>query len=579
VAASVQAHASARNLTGGRLVVESLRALGVRFMFGVPGGQTLAITDAVRDTNDIRFVTTRHEGAAACMADAIGRLTGGPGVCIATTGPGATNLLTGIGGAFRDSSPVIAITCNNRLADLDRDDAQAADHIAIFRPLVKWAKLVVDVRTIPQVLEEAFIRATSGCPGPVLLDFARDVLEGAADSRLFDVARRSARVTGAVRERVSGDSSRIAEAARILKGASKPTMWLGNGAKLSGCGAEALKLASKLDMPIVTTFNGIGVAPTTNPLVYGALSRMGTELSSRVLADTDVLLAVGNSLNAISTSRWSLKLPETIVQVDIEPTTLGRYYAAQTLGIVGDALATLATLNERLKGQPQDVHAAKARHDRLSRLSALRQEWWRTAKVHAPAKAGVISPDVLIQVVRKAAPDDTIAVFDAGNPGVWSYLWEVTETGGYMKPVGFGNMGFGVPAAIAAKLQRPEKPVIAFVGDGSLGMTLGELETVAREDLPLCIVVMNDRSYGNIRQEQIVHFGGRTIGVDFTDVDYAAIARASGLAGVRVREAAELSEAVREALKSGKPTLVEAMIDRDVNAWTYPSFRRYEPGD
>jgi acetolactate synthase-1/2/3 large subunit len=364
-----------------------------------------------------------------------------------------------------------------------------------------------------------------------------------------------------------------------LKGASKPTMWLGNGAKLSGCGAEALKLASKLDMPIVTTFNGIGVAPTTNPLVYGALSRMGTELSSRVLADTDVLLAVGNSLNAISTSRWSLKLPETIVQVDIEPTTLGRYYAAQTLGIVGDALATLATLNERLKAQPQDVHAAKARHDRLSRLSALRQEWWRTAKVHAPAKAGVISPDVLIQVVRKAAPDDTIAVFDAGNPGVWSYLWEVTETGGYMKPVGFGNMGFGVPAAIAAKLQRPEKPVIAFVGDGSLGMTLGELETVAREDLPLCIVVMNDRSYGNIRQEQIVHFGGRTIGVDFTDVDYAAIARASGLAGVRVREAAELSEAVREALKSGKPTLVEAMIDRDVNAWTYPSFRRYEPGD
>lgn len=142
---AVQIQASGQNHTGGRLVVESLRALGVRFMFGVPGGQTLAITDAVRELNDLRFVTTRHEGAAACMADAIGRLTGNPGVCIATTGPGATNLLTGIGGAFRNSSPVIAITCNNRLPDLDRDDAQAADHVAIFRPLVKWAKLVVDV--------------------------------------------------------------------------------------------------------------------------------------------------------------------------------------------------------------------------------------------------------------------------------------------------------------------------------------------------------------------------------------------------------------------------------------------------
>jgi acetolactate synthase I/II/III large subunit len=574
-----QAHASAQKPTGGRLVVESLRALGVRFMFGVPGGQTLAITDAVRDANDIRFVTTRHEGAAACMADAIGRLTGSPGVCIATTGPGATNLLTGIGGAFRDSSPVIAITCNNRLADLDRDDAQGADHIAIFRSLVKWAKLVVDVKTIPQVIEEAFIRATSGCPGPVLLDFARDVLEGGADSKLFEVSRRSARLIGTARERVSGDPSRIAEAARLLKSASKPTIWLGNGAKLSRCGAEALKLASQLDMPIITTFNGIGAVPTTDPLVYGALSRMGTELSSRVLADTDVLLAVGNSFNAISTSRWSLKLPETIIQVDIEPTTLGRYYAAQTFGIVGDALGTLAALNESLKAQSEDVGAAKARQDRFAKLSPLRREWWRTAREPAPAKAGVISPDVLMQVVRKAAPDDTIAVFDAGNPGVWSYLWEVTETGGYMKPVGFGNMGFGVPAAIAAKLQSPEKPVIAFVGDGSLGMTLGELETIAREDLPLCIVVMNDRSYGNIRQEQIVHFGGRTIGVDFTDVDYAAVARASGLAGVRVNDAGALSEAIREALKRQKPTLVEAMIDRDVNAWTYPSFRRYELGD
>jgi acetolactate synthase-1/2/3 large subunit len=566
-------------VSGGRLVVESLAALGVRFVFGVPGGQTLAITDALRDANQIRFVTARHEGAAACMADAIGRLTSMPGVCIATTGPGATNMITGIGGAFRDSSPVIAIACNNRLADLDKDDAQAADHIAIFRPLVKWAKLVVDARTIPQVMEEAFIRATTGCPGPVLIDFARDVLEARVDARLLEDARQSERLVALGNARTGGDAARVAAAANMLRNARRPTMWLGNGAKLSGAGGEALRVAARLDMPMITTFNGIGAVATTDPLVYGPLSRMGTELSSRVLSDTDVLLAVGNSFNAISTSRWSLKLPEQIIQVDIEPSMLGRYYAAKTFGVLGDARAVLSALADELATVEFEGGHAGERRKRLAQLAEARERWWRTASQSDARKAGTISPDVVMGVVRKIAPDDTITIFDAGNPGVWSYLWEITSPGTYMKPVGFGNMGFAVPAAIAAKLERPDQPVLAFVGDGSLGMTLGELETVAREKLPVCIVVMNDRGYGNIRQEQIVHFSGRTIGVDFTDVDYSSIAKASGLEGIRVDSAEALKEAVAAAFASRRPWLVEALIDPEVNAWTFPLFRRYEIGD
>ena len=574
------ATSSEGSVTGGQLVVESLQALGVRFVFGVPGGQTLAITDALRDSNPIRFIAARHEGAAACMADAIGRLTMNPGVCLATTGPGATNMITGIGGAFRNSSPVIAITCNNRLADLDKDDAQAADHIAIFRPLVKWAKLVVDARTIPQAVEEAYIRATTGCPGPVLLDFARDVLEAKLERRLLGGARRSERLVAGARERAGGDRARIAEAARILRQAHRPTLWLGNGTKLSDAGEAALALARALDMPVITTFNGIGAVTTTDPIVYGPLSRMGTELSSRVLADTDVLLAVGNSFNAISTARWSLKLPAQIVQVDIDPTILGRYYADRTLGILGDARAVLSALAGELAEAAADGEAGAARRKRLAGLAEARQSWWRKAsETGGDTHAGVIAPDAVMAVVRKVTPKDAIAVFDAGNPGVWSYLWEITSPGTYLKPVGFGNMGFAVPAAIAAKLERPDEPVIAFVGDGSLGMTLGELETVAREKLPICIVVMNDRGYGNIRQEQIVHFAGRTVGVDFTDVNYAAVARASGLEGVRVDTAEALSEAVQAAFASQRPWLVEALIDPEVNAWTFPLFRRYEIGD
>jgi acetolactate synthase-1/2/3 large subunit len=563
-------------LTGGQLVVETLRALGVDAVFGVPGGQTLAITDAILDHSDIRFVTARHEGAAACMADAVGRLTGRPGVCLATTGPGATNLLTGVGGAFRDSSPVIVITCNNRLPDLDRDDAQAADHVAIFRPLVKWAKLVAHPGTIVQSLQEAYLRATTGCPGPVLVDFARDALESSLDPKLLDAVPATETVAAAARERSPGDPDRVRAAADLLAGAERPVLWLGNGTKLSSAGDAALALAERLDMPVITTFNGIGAVATTHPLVYGALSRMGTELSTRVLADADVVLAVGNSLNAISTGRWTLELPPSIIQVDVDPATVGRYYAARTLGVVGDARAVLIALRDAVGEDPAAEAAAGRRRERLATLADARAEWWDRAAGAVESQPGTISPDAVVRVVRDAVPDDTIAVFDAGNPGVWSYLWEIREPGTYLKPVGFGNMGFAVPAAVGAGVVAPDTPIVAFVGDGSLGMSLGELETLAREQTNACVVVMNDSGYGNIRQEQLVHYGDRTIGVDFAEVNYADVAKACGVDAVRVTDDSGLGDAVRSAIGRPGPFLVEAVIDPDVNAWTFPLFQQYE---
>jgi acetolactate synthase-1/2/3 large subunit len=567
---------STKTLTGGELVVETLRALGVEAVFGVPGGQTLSITDAILDCSDVRFVTARHEGAAACMADAVGRMTGKPGVCIATTGPGATNLLTGVGGAFRDSSPVLVLTCNNRLPDLDRDDAQAADHIAIFRPLVKWAKLVSHPGTIVQILQEAYLRATTGCPGPVLVDFARDVIEADLDPSLLAAVQPTAAITGLARERTPGDPERVRAAADLLANAERPVLWAGNGVKLSRAGDAVLALAERLRMPVVTTFNGIGAVPTTHPLVYGALSRMGTELSTRVLAGADVVLAVGNSLNAISTGRWTIEMPERIVQVDVDPTTVGRYYAPRTLGVLGDARAVLEALAAAVGDGDRHGNAA-ARERRLAELAEARADWWQRAAEPASAQPGTISPDAIVRVVRDAVPDDTIAVFDAGNPGVWSYVWEIRKAGTYLKPVGYGNMGFALPAAIGASVAAPETPIVAFVGDGSLGMSLGELETLAREQTRACIVVMNDSGYGNIRQEQLVHYGeDRTIGVDFCEVNYAEIARACGVDAVRVTDEAALAEAVRAAVQKPGPFVVEAVQDPAVNAWTFPLFRQYE---
>lgn len=562
-------------MTGGQLVVETLRTLGVEVVFGVPGGQTLAITDAILDEPQIRFVTARHEGAAACMADAVGRMTGRPAACLSTTGPGATNLLTGVGGAFRDSSPVIVITCNNRLADLDRDDAQAADHVAIFRPLVKWARLVSHPSAIVQVLQEAWLRATTGCPGPVLVDFARDVLEGSVDAS-SSRARLGDGPPSEPQGRVSGDPVRVQQAAATLAAADSPVLWLGNGAKLAGAGDAALALARALDMPIITTFNGIGAVPTTDEHVFGPLSRMGTELSTRVLDGADMVLAIGNSLNAISTSRWTLELPETIIQVDLDPTVIGRYYSATTTGIVGDAVAVLEGLATAVQASALSPTPAAARRERLKQLEDARRDWWERAAEGGSSSEGTISPDAVVRTVRMASPDETIAIFDAGNPGVWSYLWEIRRAGTYLKPVGFGNMGFAVPAAIGVGVVAPEAPIVAFVGDGSLGMTLGELETLAREQTPACIVVMNDSGYGNIRQEQLIHYGERTIGVDFGEVDYAAVARACGVPATRVTYEDALADAVEQGLRQPGPFLVEAIIDPEANAWTFPLFRQFE---
>lgn len=570
---------STKTLTGGELVVETLAALGVEAVFGVPGGQTLAITDAILDRSEMRFVTARHEGAAACMADAVGRMTGKPGVCIATTGPGATNLLTGVGGAFRDSSPVLVLTCNNRLPDLGRDDAQNADHVAIFQPLVKWAKLVSHPSTIVQIVQEAFLKATTGNPGPVLIDFARDVIEAELDASMLDAVAPTAAMTALERERSAGDPARVRLVAERLRAAERPVLWLGNGAKLSGAGEAALRLAEQLDIPVITTFNGMGVVPTTHPNVFGALTRMGTELSSRALAGADLLLAVGNSMNAISTGRWSMQLPEQIVQVDVDAFTVGRYYGPRTTSVLGDARAVLEQLTAATAGDAADG-AAAARTARLAELATARTDWLRRTATCAESQPNTVGPDAIMRVVRDAVPDETIAVFDAGNPGVWSYLWPIRAVDTYLKPVGFGNMGFAVPAAVGASTVAPETPIVAFVGDGSLGMSLGELETLARERTNAVIVVMNDSGYGNIRQEQRVHYGDtRTIGVDFGEVDYAAVARACGVEAVRVTDEAALAEAVATAIAKPGPFVVEVVQDPEINAWTYPLFASYELED
>lgn len=556
-------------MTGGELLVECLRRSGVRWIYGIPGGQTLAIMDALYAQGAIRFVTTRHEGAAACMADAYGRLTGQAGVCLATTGPGATNLLTGVGGAYRDSSPVVVLVANNRVQHLGHDDAQAADHVAIFRPLTKASAAVYHPADIAPKVRWALATATSGCPGPVLLDFARDVLEGEADPGALD----GFRLPPPSRPAPSPDA--IARIISHLVEAERPVIWAGNGVKLARAGARVLSVAERLGVPCVTTYNGIGALPTAHPLCFGAASRMGTGLGIQTVTESDCLLAIGNSLNAISTGRWTMRLPETILQVDIDPGAVGRRYPV-TVGAVADAGLALAALEEAL--QASDAAAARKRHAPwIAYLDAARARW-RAQVAHDEVPGAPVRPQLLMREVSEALPDDAALIVDAGNPGLWSFLVTLRAPRVYMKPVGFGNMGFALPAAIAVALEQPERPTLCVVGDGSLGMTLAELETAVRERAAVAIVVMNDSGYGNIRQEQAVRYGDRSLGVDFAEVDYAGVARAFGVDSERVSSSEDVPGALRRALRAGRPYLVDVPIASE-NVWTYPPFRPLEPGE
>jgi acetolactate synthase-1/2/3 large subunit len=560
--------------TGGQLVVDLLRSFGVEYVFGVVGGQTLAISDAIIDTPGIEMIHTRHENAAAVMMDAYGRLTGRPAACISTTGPGATNLITGVGGAYRDSSPGFVLTCNNNGENIHKDDAQNADHVELFKPLVKYSRLVAHSSSLKQAMEEAYINAMTGNPGPVHLDFARDTIEGIVENPPVVPEVHPARAW--VSNRPHPNAVSVAQAAARVVAAERPVIWLGNGGNRANASESVLALAEALNIPVVTTFNGIGAVPTTHPLVFGAVSRMGTNLSTRVIGDADLVLALGNSLNAVSTTRWRRQLPE-VIQVDVDPSMIGRYYADVTTGIVGD----LKAFAESLLTAVGSEHAEAGRSGRQAWIEELQQaerDWWASSDVQDKSPAGKLSPADVVRALREVSPSDTLLIPDAGNPGVWSFLWEITEPNTYIKPVGFGNMGFALPSAIAASCIDPSRPVLALIGDGSLGMSLGDLETLARVGGRVCIVVLNDSSYGNIRQEQVLHFNGRTIGVDFETVDFGAVARGMGVDGEVVTDLEKLKRRVAEVFADSRPAVLDVPLDREANAWTYPAFAPYKAG-
>lgn len=546
-------------MTGAQSLIKTLKELGVTRIYGIPGGQTLSIVEAViADNSTVDFVVAHHEGGAAVMADAEGRLTGEPGVCLATTGPGATNLATGLGGALRDSSPVVAITCNNYSWNLAKDDAQNLNHVEALRSVTKHQELVLSPDIVSEAVSRAYHVAKAGCPGPVLLDFSRDALENELSGAY------STRVRGNLWLQCYPSPAGVGALRKFIDSHRRPLLWIGNGVKLARSGQDALRLAKKAEIPIITTYNGMGSVPTNDDYVHGVLFRHGTKHAATLLAQADGVMAVGNSLNAISTNRWTLELPD-LAQVDVDATALGRYYPVD-VGVVGGSDIVLRSLSEMTYD-----HAIKRRAWVQQAIDSKRA-WESEIASERSRHAVEWNPVRLIKSVNNILVNSDVPVIwcaDAGNPGIWSVVLTLRSQDRYMKPVGFGNMGFSLPAAVAASCTNPDDVVVVLIGDGSLGMSLGELETVSRRAQHTCVIVMDDNGYGNIRQEYLWKYKYPTeTAMGFNSVAYGEIGRACGFDEFVVNNGdSEALNAALRAVRDGRPVLIHAKVDGSRSVW------------
>ena len=554
---------------GADVLVKCLIQENVRFVFGIPGGQLCPILDAIRRFgNDagLQFVMTRHEQAAAHMADAYARVTGEPSVCIGTVGPGAADLVPGVYAAWADSIPLIVLTAQNQTwkSYPERGSMQSLNQIGLFEPITKWSARVTHWQRIPELVHRAFRIAISGRPRPAHLDLHVDVMVGTGDESTLThkpVARASI-------PRPVAPPDLIAQAARMLIEAQRPLIHPGGGVLRSGAWDEVRELAEHLSAPVTTSQGARGVLPEDHPLCliaagYGALGAQ---------AAADVVLLIGGRLGDVDfwgqPPYWGESGQQKLIQVDIEPENVGLNRTAD-LALIGDAKATLRALIAEVKRLTPPIPARAE----MAEYRATQDAWLAGFAGHANSDQKPIHPLRLMRDVRAFFPRDAITICDGGNTNVWAhYLNRVYAPRTFLWAADSGQLGTGLPYAIGAKLAAPARAVYAICGDGAFGLNMQELETAARlckggvtPPLPFVVVIVNDGQWGMIKGAQMANYGARYIGVDFEDVRYDEIARAMGCYGERVDDPQQITPALERAVASGKPAVVDVIVDKWAN--------------
>lgn len=530
----------ASGATGAQLVIEALEAHGVDTVFGIPGVHTLALYDALRDSS-IRHVLARHEQGVGFMADGYARATGKPGVAMVITGPGVTNIATAVGEAYTDSVPLLVISSNVErpyLDDMRGNLHDLKDQMAVMKAVTKWNARVDDANETPALMAEAFQRLASGRPLPVHVEFPLDVLDQKADA---DPTPREPFIV--VPE---PSDEKIERAAEILASANRPLIYAGGGAVSSGAAESVRELAELLHAPVLTSIMGKGSIPEDHPLSLGALWSAGNEVDA-YLQQADCVLVIGSKLGAQATQMFQMRLPERLIRIDIDPREM-HLNAQPSVPLLGDAALVSARLVDRLRDLDRSGVDQTAEAQRLRR-SAEAGAWFAERRGH-------------IDALRRAIPRDGILVNDMTMMSyVACEIYPVYEPRTFFFPSGFGTLGYALPAAIGAKIGRPEAAVVAVVGDGGFQYTMGDLGCAVQERLGLPIVIFDDSTYSAVKHAQKTERGGRYLAVDLVNPDYVRLAGAYGIPGVRAESPDELESEVRAAFERDSPTIIVVPIE------------------
>jgi thiamine pyrophosphate-dependent acetolactate synthase large subunit-like protein len=526
--------------TGAELAIAMLEAHGVETVFGIPGVHTLALYDAL-GTSKIRHVLARHEQGAGFMADGYARASGRPGVALVITGPGVTNIATPLGEAYTDSSPVLVLSSNNRREHIDAMRGNLhdlKDQRAVMTAVTKWNTRVMHASDVPSALTEAFGQLHSGRPLPVHVEFPLDVLdEPAPDVALPDLARP---------QRLQPDPAAIAAALERIKRSDKIVIYCGGGAVHAGARDEIVALAERLGAPVVTSIMGKGSVPEDHPLSLGALWSPGNEIDD-MLKETDCLIVFGSKLGAQATYDFQMPLAKELIRVDVDAHEM-TLNAEPTVPILGDAALAAEGMVQLLAGEDYTATSFPRERIAAARAQAETTSWHAERRPH-------------IDALRRAIPRDGILVTDMTQLSyVACSLFPVYEPRTFMFPSGYGTLGFSLPAAIGAKVARPDTAVVAVVGDGGFQFTMSELGTAVQERLGLPIVIFNDSCYSAVKENQ-VKMRGRSMAVDLVNPDYVDLAKAYRIPGVRVESPDALAQAIGDALSRDLPTIIDVPIE------------------
>ena len=551
----------AGRMNGGRALAEMLRLAGVGPMFGMGGFQLLPFYDALSQLG-MRHFLINDERCGAFAAEAYARVTNRPGVCDGTLGPGATNLVTGLIEGLNAGTPMIALAGDTNRAHSWKNMTQECRQAEILRPAVKELIRVELTSRVPELLRRAFAVATSGRPGPVLLDVPEDVCHGEHDFAAEDFAIDPTTLSAPAR-RIRPDKADITRAAALIAHAKRPLILAGGGIHLSAGYEALLALAEAQSIPVAHTMSGKGGIPCTHSLSVGLFGRY-SRIANELIEAADCLLVVGCKLGEIATKRFVLpsgNIP--LIHLDILAEEIGRCSPA-AVALWGDARAGLEDLAEALAGDARQARAARA--DCVGEIPARMAAWRQEAAARLDSGERPIHMARLCRELNSALPADSILVADGGFAGHWTGLLYDTKSPGrhFIPDRGLASIGYGLPGGIGAALAASQTPVVAITGDGGFNMMLGELETARRAGVGLTIVVVNNAASGYVKALQYAMFRGRYQSSDLVEMDYAAIARAMGCAGIRVEDPERLGAALREGLaERSRPTVLDIVVTRD----------------